>query len=100
MGRCWGRVTTCGEATRIVPGLTVMGVFCLAVTAVTRIVCGEVMVAEPRAPELVRIWVTPAVGVLTTVGCGVLGVDTAFIRGFPWGTAVGVRAWEGGRSYF
>lgn len=76
MGRCWGRVTTCGEATRIVPGLTVMGVFCLAVTAVT------------------------AVGVLTTVGCGVLGVDTAFIRGFPWGTAVGVRAWEGGRSYF
>lgn len=35
MGRCWGRVTTCGEATRIVPGLTVMGVFCLAVTAVT-----------------------------------------------------------------
>lgn len=24
-----------------------------------RIVCGEVMVAEPRAPELVRIWVTP-----------------------------------------
>lgn len=35
MGRCWGSVTTCGEATRIVPGLTVMGVFCLAVTAVT-----------------------------------------------------------------
>lgn len=24
-----------------------------------RIVCGEVMVAEPRAPELVRIWATP-----------------------------------------
>lgn len=42
----------------------------------------------------------PGVGVLTTVGCGVLGLATAFIRGFPWGTAVGVRAWEGGRSYF
>lgn len=42
----------------------------------------------------------PGVGVLTTVGCGVLGVGTAFIRGLVWGTAVGVRAWEGGRSYF
>lgn len=35
MARCWGRVTIWGEATLMVPGLTVMGVFCLAVTAVT-----------------------------------------------------------------
>lgn len=42
----------------------------------------------------------PGVGVLTTVGCAALGVLTAFMRGFVWGIAVGVRAWEGGKSYF
>lgn len=34
MGRCWGSVTICGEAIRIVSGLIVMGVFCLVVIVV------------------------------------------------------------------
>jgi len=41
----------------------------------------------------------PCVGGLTTVvvGCGVVAT---LASGFVWGTAVGVNAWAGGRSYF